>query len=146
MKARIPDLTVERLDADLVRLEQAYGMDEPVVVDLHRIHVAHLAGMFGLAGTQEQERTIEQLGDALVDLRNGICRLANLLASVPTCPPGRETEDVMMAWGLVEHADGILDRFRLAEPMPKPSDAGSDAPRNAATSTDSEPQQLELTA
>lgn len=47
MMAQIPDIAFE-IDGDLVRIEQSAGCGEVASVDLHRLHVAHLAGLLGL--------------------------------------------------------------------------------------------------
>lgn len=142
MKTRIPDLSIERLDTDLVRLEQSDGMNESVIVDLHRLHVAHLAGMFGLAGTQEQELAIERLGDELLALRNGLARLCGVLAQTPAYPGGG-TDDYDIAEELLARADRVLDRFNLAEPLPDASDGPANGPSATVGKTST---QLELTA
>lgn len=116
MKVCIPDLGYE-VQGDLIRLEQSNGMDDPVMIDLHRLHLAHLAEVMGVQRRPDLERRIEQLGDAMLDVRNGIGRLANLLDSVPCFPPGPMTEDVRMAFDLLDRADCYLDDFDIAEPL-----------------------------
>ena len=39
MKTTIPDLEIEFISPDLVRLEQSLGCGEMAVIDLHRIHL-----------------------------------------------------------------------------------------------------------
>lgn len=116
MKTTIPDLEIEFISPDLVRLEQSLGCGEMAVIDLHRIHLRLLAESMGMSGTADQDRTITALEDALLSLRNQAARLASFLASVPLYPCDEETEDVTMAFQLVDDADRVLDRYGIAGP------------------------------
>lgn len=116
MKHSIPDLEIE-VTGDIARLEQGVMCGDESVVAVHRIQVAHLAEIMGIVKPRpDLEHVVDRMGDAIVDLRNGIARLARLLDSVPTFPPGRETEDVSMAFALLKTADLLCDRFSLCEP------------------------------
>lgn len=134
MKVCIPDLGYE-VQGDLIRLEQSSGMDDSVVIDLHRLHLAHLAEVMGVQRRPDLERRIEQLGDAMLDVRNGIGRLANLLDSVPCFPPGPMTEDVRIAFDLLDRADRYLDDFDIAEPLGGEEGTGEARERSAMPAT-----------
>lgn len=62
MMTQIPDIAFE-IDGDLVRIEQSAGCGEVTSVDLHRLHLRHLAELMGStsgAGYQ-QERALLRL-------------------------------------------------------------------------------------
>lgn len=48
MMTQIPDIAFE-IDGDLVRIEQSAGCGEVTSVDLHRLHLRHLAELLGSA-------------------------------------------------------------------------------------------------
>lgn len=102
MKLSIPDLEIELL-GDIVRLEQGAGLCETAVVDVHRIQLAHIAGLMGIAERPDLAAQVDLMGDAIVDLRNEIARLAKLLDGIPSFPPGKETHDVTAAFALLEN-------------------------------------------
>lgn len=55
MMTQIPDIAFE-IDGDLVRIEQSAGCGEVTSVDLHRLHLHHLAELLGSARSSPEYR------------------------------------------------------------------------------------------
>lgn len=90
---RIPDCAFELIDGDTVRLEQQNGIGDPVVIDLHRIHLAHLAEQMGITGGTEADkanRPAKCFDHRLLLLRELIAAHARAtllnICELPPCP------------------------------------------------------------
>ena len=59
----IPDLTISTTTAGLIELEQQNGLDEPDRIEVHPIHIRHIAETMGLVSTSDPQaaRTIATL-------------------------------------------------------------------------------------
>lgn len=95
------------LDGDIIHLEQPAGCGEVDRIDIHMVHLQHLAQIAGLA---RKDPALDRLSRHLAKLRDGIESLYLMLAAVPYFPPGSgETEDVLQARALLELADTFCE-------------------------------------
>lgn len=85
----IPELKIELLKDGLIRLEQSSLYEDPYCVDIHKVHVRHLAEKLGLVETNDltAAKTVAMLMRRILLLRDRIERLDGLLSSVQCYPP-----------------------------------------------------------
>ena len=86
--ARMHDLTFQQLEDGTIQLEQQWGIDDPVSIELHPSQLRHVAEAVGLlepSKLPEQphalKKRLERLHDRLVDIFDD-------LVAVPIYPPG----------------------------------------------------------
>ena len=102
----IPDIKYSLSeDGNLLTIEQ--GHVEPDYVQLHKIHIKHLAELMKIG--IEEDKTAPMLVDYLERINEQAECLYNYLASVPCFPTNTHlTEDVMMAKNLYDTANQAL--------------------------------------
>jgi hypothetical protein len=102
----IPDIKYALSDGGhLVNIEQ--GEMEPVYLQLHKIHVKHLAEVMKIG--LEDDKTSPMLVDYLEQINEQATSLFELLDSVPNSHPGDlESDDVVMARKLMILANKAL--------------------------------------
>ena len=83
----IPELSYE-VNGPLVMLEQGSGIGENCRVELHALHVRHLASELGLLdGDTDAWRLVRTLERRILTLRDRIEELHDRLLAVPVFPP-----------------------------------------------------------
>ena len=80
----IPDLKIETLDDGLIRLEQQCGLEDPIYIYIHLLHVRHMAENFGIveASDPTAAKTIALLTRRLLVLADRCGSLAIHLETV----------------------------------------------------------------
>ena len=87
------------------------------VIDLHRIHLGRLWPSRWACRAPDRTEPSTALEDALyLSLRNQAARLASFPRQRAVVSGDEETEDVTMAFQLVDDADRVLDRYGIAGP------------------------------
>lgn len=104
MTEHMHDLGIEALPGGVIRLEQSAGsQDGAVFIDLHPCQLRLIAERAGLPTVSRELRR------DLNRLRDRAAGLLDLLESVPSFPPGRETADIVAARDLLDAVDDMLD-------------------------------------
>lgn len=92
-------------DGSLVNIEQ--GHMEPVYIQLHKIHIKHLAEIMKIGF--EEDKTSPMLVDYLEQINEQATSLFEFLDSIPNShPSGLEPEDLVMARKLMIVANKAL--------------------------------------
>lgn len=148
---RFPGVTIEYSADGLVELTQQNGLSDPDFVELHPLHVRHIAQHMGLLRPDPELLALDTMRRQMLTLRDRIAELDDLLQSVMSCPPSsRMTQDCILSSELLGLIDGYIDDFAVepgsasAEPLPQAAtNKASKAKSGGATR--SAPQQLEIT-
>lgn len=125
MMTQIPDIAFE-IDGDLVRIEQSAGCGEVTSVDLHRLHLHHLAELLGSARSSPEyrvERALLRLWGKL-SLLTSDCYLDEI---VGRCGDGLTYQ--AHALDARNILSDILEDLRIAEPSFEDEEAAR-APSN----------------
>lgn len=105
---KIQDIAFE-IDGDLVNIEQDAGCGEVHYVQLHRLHLQHLAEKMGMVAESQLNAFIEcRLKSELLDLHSGMKWLYGYLDGVPSFPPqADESDDVVQARWVLKKIEDI---------------------------------------
>jgi hypothetical protein len=84
MNTRIPELSIALTTEGLIELEQQNGLDEPDRIEIHPLHLRHMAEKMGLVGEMSASeadalRMVDKLARRLKMLHERIDRLDDLL-------------------------------------------------------------------
>lgn len=146
---RFPAVSIEYSADGLVELTQQNGLSDPDFVELHPLHVRHIAQHMGLLRPDPDHLAIDTMRRQMLTLREHIAELDDLLQSVMSCPPSsRMTQDCILSSELLELIDGYIDDFATRAVSPS-AESPAVAERESSKAKPcgairSAPQQLEI--
>lgn len=109
---RFPAVTIEYPQSGLIELTQQNGLDEPDFVELHPLHVRHIAQHMGLLRPDPDLMAVDTMRRQMLTLRDRIAELDDLLQSVMSFPPSsRMSEDCILSSELLTLIDDYIEGF-----------------------------------
>lgn len=110
------DIKFSLLGDGTIRLEQAGGIDEPSVVDLHPSQLQFIANHYGLSLGQQYAPDAVTLY-RLNDIQRRAEELFEMLGAVLSFPPGQITDDVIAARDLADAITNLVEDITPPEHM-----------------------------
>jgi hypothetical protein len=114
MRTQIPDIAFE-IEGDSIHLEQSIGCGETVEIDLHRIHLQHIADCVGVAIGPDKLlcKRMRLLRERIDDLRSVIERVASFPSGSGPCE--EETQVIALCDLAALFCEDLPDAKQLPE-------------------------------
>ena len=112
---RMHDLTFRQQNDGTIQLEQQWGIDDPVSIELHPAQLRHVAEAVGLLEPSKLPDQPRALKKRLERLHDRLIGIHDDLASVPICPPGSgssaDDPEVVALWDAITSLEDALDDY-----------------------------------
>ncbi len=113
--AKMHDLTFRKLEDGTIQLEQQWGIDDPVTIEVHPSQLRHVAEAVGLLEPAKPPGQPRALKKRLERLRSRLVDIHDDLAAAPIYPPGSgssaDDPEVQALWDAVVALEDVMDDY-----------------------------------